>query len=1118
MTPLSKILRVRIVLGLSVILALHLHADEPTNSGTQGYYRYPAVYGDTVVFTAEGDLWRVGIHGGLAQRLTSHPGIESMAAFSPDGKTLAFSAQYEGPTEVYTMPAEGGLPTRRTYEGRSAAVAGWTPDGKIIYTTSQYSTLPDRQLAVFDLKTGGQSLLPLSQADDGVFEPSGKTLFFTRMRFQGSSTKRYKGGFIQQIWKYTDGEAEAIPLTADFDGTSKQPRWWQGRVYFVSDRDGSMNLWSMNESGGDLRQLTHHRDWDVKSPALSQGRIVYQLGPDLHLFDIASGADQLIPITLASDFDQEREKWVKNPLEYLTAAHVSPDGDRLVLTARGEVFVAPVEQGRFVNATHEPTVRYRAASFMPDGNSLLALSDATSELEFFRLPPNGVGKPEQLTSDGHVFRFGGEPSPDGKWIAYDDKNHELWLYNIGNKKSLKIGTGRQSGFSDLQWSPDSRWLAYVSEADNTYPQIWVYNLKDGKAAALTTDRVNSYSPFWSADGKWIYFLSERHLETAVTSPWGLREPEPFFDKPVNVYQLSLLSSERSPFDQPDELHPGEKKKDKEKSKDDKEKSKDKHKSKKAADDAQEKKADDETNDVPEVKIDLAGIQSRIRPVPIPPGNYSDLTVDAKHLFLIEHGAGLGGRNDLNLMTLEITNAEPKLKALAERIRSYELSQIRKKILIRKEDNFYVVDADSSAPAKLEKSVDLKGWIFPIEPRREWRQMFVEAWRLERDFFYDRNLHGTDWPAVLKRYLPAADRVTDRGELSDLIFEMVGELSALHIFVRGGDFRDAPEQIEIASLGARLERDRAKGGYRVSHIYQTDPDDPEEASPLLRPGVDIHEGDVIEMINGVETLSVPDISELLRQQAGKQVLARVKAAGKSASREVIVNPISVSKQTDLRYDEWEFTRRQKVEELGKGDIGYVHLRAMGPADIARWARDFYPVFQRQGLIIDVRHNRGGNIDSWILEKLLRKAWFYWQQRVGEPFWNMPYAFRGHVVVLCDQQTASDGEAFSEGFKRLGLGKLIGMRTWGGEIWLSFDNVLVDNGMASAAETGVYGPEGKWLIEGHGVEPDVVVDNLPHATFGGEDAQLKKAVEYLQEEIRQNPAPVPPHPAYPDKARH
>jgi tricorn protease len=1068
-----------------------LGAEAVENQAPQGYYRFPAIHGDTIVFTAEGDLWRVSIRGGMAQRLTSHLGTESHAAFSPDGKLLAFSAEYEGFGEVYTMPVEGGLPTRRTFEGRSAIVLGWTPDGKVLYTTRQFSTLPDWQMATIDLRTGERTLLPLSQANEGIFDPSGRTLFFTRLPFQGSSTKRYQGGTIQHIWKFADGDPEAVPLTEDYAGTSKAPMWWKGRIYFVSDRDGTMNLWSMNPSGGDLQQITKHKGWDVKSPALSEGRIVYQLGADLRLYDLTSKSDRIVPITLSSDLDQEREKWVKKPLDYLTAARLSPDGDRLLLTARGQVFVAPAEQGRFVEVTHDTGVRYRRASFLPDGKSVLALADATGELEFYRLPANGIGKPEQLTSDGKVFRFGAEVSPDSKWLAYGDKNWQLWLFNLEDKKSKQIDASQMGAFEDLAWSPDSQWLAYVRDANDTYPQIWLYSLKTGSATALTSDRVNSFSPVWSPEGKWIYFLSERHLESAVPAPWGLREPEPYFDLPVGIYQVPLAKDQRSPFQPFDELHP-------------------------PAKEEKKKKSEDETNATPVVTIDLAGIQSRVQPVPVPPGNYRSLAMNAKHLFLLANGSGLEGRTNVSLRVLEITNVEPKLKTLAEPVKGYELSLDRKKILIHKDDSFYLVDPDAAPPAKLEKSVPLSDWTFAVNPRREWRQMFTEAWRLERDYFYDRKMHGVDWPAMLKKYLPLVDRVTDREELADLTSEMVGELSALHIFVFGGDFREPAENINVGALGARLARDSSLGGCRVEHVYRADPDYPERASPLARPGAEVQEGDVIELANGIPVPSPDKLGEALRNQAHRQVLLRLKSPAAAAAREVIVTPMSQAEEADLRYDDWEYTRRLRVEESGKGDIGYVHLRAMGPRDIAQWAREYYPVFQRQGLIIDVRHNGGGNIDSWILEKLLRKAWFYWQGRAGLPYWNMQYAFRGHMVVLCDEFTGSDGEAFTEGFKRLGLGKVIGTRTWGGEIWLSFSNLLVDKGIASAAEYGVYGPEGKWLIEGHGVDPDIVIDNPPHATFNGEDAQLNKAIAFLQDEIRQHPVTVPPPPLYPDKS--
>jgi len=394
-------------------------------------------------------------------------------------------------------------------------------------------------------------------------------------------------------------------------------------------------------------------------------------------------------------------------------------------------------------------------------------------------------------------------------------------------------------------------------------------------------------------------------------------------------------------------------------------------------------------------------------------------------------------------------------------------------------------------------------------------MFVEAWRLERDYFYDRGMHGLDWPAIRDRFLPLVDRVTDRAELNDILAQMVGELSALHIFVRGGDVRRGPDQVAHGSLGATFTRDEPAGGFRVAHIYMTDPDNPAGLSPLARQGVGVQEGDVIEAVNGAPALSSPEIGGLLRNEADRQVLLRVKSKARGAPRDVVVVPITVGRENTMRYDEWEYTRRLQVEKASQNTIGYVHLRAMGSGDIAQWAREFYPVFDRDGLIIDVRHNNGGNIDSWILEKLLRKAWFYWQPRVGTATWNMQYAFRGRLVVLTDENTASDGEAFAEGFRRLGLGKVIGTRTWGGEIWLSSSNFLVDRGIAAAAEIGVFAPEGRWLIEGHGVDPDITVDNLPHATFEGKDAQLEAAIAHLQAEIKAHPVPAVKPPAYPKK---
>ncbi len=1098
----------RSALSLALLLAFVPAAAQAPDQ--HGFYRFPAIHGDTIVFTAEGDLWVVGIQGGRAQRLTSSPGLETNAAISPDGRTVAFTATYEGPADVYTMPIAGGLPTRRTFDG-GATVVGWTPDGAVLYATRNYSTLPNTELVRLDTATNRPGLVPLAQAAEGSYDPSGATLFFTRQSFQGSHTRRYHGGTAQNIWRFTTGEPEAQPLTADYPGTSKDPMVWQGRVYFLSDRDGTMNLWSMTPDGGGLTQQTHHDGWDIRSAALEGGRVVYQLGADLRLFTIATGEDREVPIALASDFDQMRERWISNPMDYLTAAHLSPTGDRVVLTARGQVFVAPAGPGRLVEASRQPGVRYRSARFAPDGRSAYVLSDQTGETEWWRLPANGVGEPEQLSAGAAVIRFDGSMSPDGAWIAYGDKNQELWLFNVAQRAGTRIAVSLNGEFSDLSWSPDSKWLAYT-EPTATFSRITLHSMESGRDVRLTDDRVDSWSPVWSPDGKWLYFLSDRNFQSLVSAPWGARQPEPFFDRETRIYQVALTTGLRSPFRPADELV-----------REDSARTAPPPVHAPAVPASRRRPAPADTthpaaaDTIHSVTIALEGLQGRLYEVPVPAGNYGDLAVNKARLFWTSRETTAEGKR--SLMTLDVKSEPGDPVRIAEDVRDYELSADGKKLLVRKDTELHVLDAGAGADATLgaKTRVNLSGWSFSFPPREEWRQMFVEAWRLERDYFYDKGMHGNDWPAILRKYQPLADRVTDRDELSDLLAQMVGNLSALHIFVYGGDLRRGRDQVQVASLGAGLERDSAAGGWRVTHIYRTDPDYPGQLAPLAGPDVAVREGDVIQMIDGVPTLSVSSPGLLLRNQAGRQVRLRVQAADAGAVRDVIVTPVTQQRATGLRYDDWEYARRLAVDSAGQGQIGYVHLRAMGSNDIAQWFRDYYPVFNRQGLIIDVRHNNGGNIDSWILGRLLRKAWMYWQSRVGNPYWNMQWAFRGHLVVLVDEWTASDGEAFAEGFRRLGLGRIIGTRTWGGEIWLSSGNVLRDHGIATAAEDGVYGPEGTWLIEGHGVDPDTVVDNLPHATFGGGDAQLDAALAYLQRQIREHPVPVPPPPAYPQPAR-
>ncbi len=1069
--PIAKL--IRLFSFLLAILVVHTASSQ----GFEGYYQFPDIHNDQVVFCAEGDIWTVPLAGGQAQRLTSHPEEEQMPIFSPNGQSILFSATYEGPREIYTMPIQGGMTQRWTYETDTSVPNAWSDENTIVYATRAYNKKPDYRLVKINIKDKTRAFVPLDQASEASFEPNGKTVYFVRPAYHRNVTKRYKGGTARQIWKFTEGAKEAVKLTTNYTGESHHPMFYKNRVYFISDRDGIMNIWSMDTKGKDQKQHTEHDIFDVRYANISNGVIVYQKGADLWKYDISTDQSNKINIRLTSDLDQLREKWDNNPSQYITNLNVDKTGEKLVITARGRVFVVPVGSGRVVSFHKESGIRYRDATFSSDGKSVIALSDKSGEFEFVQMPANGIGASKPLTKDGQILRYEGVPSPDGKWLVYSDLQSDLYVLNVATGVSTKISTN-QEGIRGYSWSPDNQWLAFVQAASNTMAQIKIYNVNTKNSFDLTTDRANSTNPSWSPDGKFIYFLSDRSFTSLVGSPWGTRQPEPYFDASEKIYHIALQKGTRSPFRPDDELFS----------------------------EKPEKKADKKDSTV-KVTIDQEGIQERIAAVPVKAGNYYNLAVNDKALYFMSRETGIGAKSHLALV--KIDNKKPKIETMASEVNRFKLSADGKKLLISKGRSYYLSNAGTSKIGNLNNDkIDLSGWRFPITPQDDWKQLFTDAWRMERDYFYDENMHGVDWDAMYKRYLPLVDRVTTRNELSDLIGRFVGELSAFHWLHL---WRIVNQSIAVANLGGLFSRDEANGGFRIDYIFQVDPDYPEEKSPLDDPYLDVEEGDIITSINGTPTLSVIDIGALIRNQVGKQVRLSLKRGDKK--HDIIVKPIGST--YNLRYRDWEYGNRRYVDQQSKDEIGYLHLRAMGSGDISQFYREFYPVFNRKGLIIDVRYNNGGNIDSFILEKLLRKAWMYWKSRSGEPYWNMPYAFRGHIVVLVNENTYSDGEAFADGFRELGLGVTIGTRTWGGEIWLSSANRLSDNGLARAPMNGVYG-EGVWRIEGHGFEPDIEIDNLPHETFNGKDAQLDKAIELLQQQIKEDPRDVPPPPAYPDKS--
>ncbi len=1081
-----------IVCFIALLLSITVYSQQ------KGYYRTPAINGNIIIFTAEGDLWKYDMSNGFTARLTTDKGLEINPCISPDGKWVAFTGQYEGASELYIMNINGGVPKRITYDysGNLVQAYSWTKDGKILYRTTKYSSIPSAQIVKLDPVTLSKERIPLWQASYGCYDDN-NILFFTRFQNQGSKTKRYKGGFIEQVWKF-DGSHEATNLTSDFDGTSTDPMLYNDRIYFLSDRDGTMNIWSMDKDGKDVKQQTFSKGWDIQSPSINGSKIVYQKGADIWMYDIVANQEKLLDINLVSDFDQRKPKWIKSPVETISQADISPNGNYAAIVSRGRIFVSPAKSDRWQEVSRKSGVRFKEVHFIND-KTLAALSDASGEYEIWKMNADGSDSATQITKNTKTIISFFQVSPDGKYVAYNDKNDVLRIADVATGAVKFQYDSAYSGVNEIVWSPDGRYLTFTQNIANLNSQICVVDTHDMKMLPLTTERLNSYNPSWSADSNWLFFVSERQLASQTRSPWGSRQPEPYYTNVRNIYAMPLDTGAKFPFLQTDSwltdstFNPSVN-------------------DKSTTDNKKQK----EKNAKPVTKnLDWSYIKSMLYKVPVKSSNVVNATAMDGYLYWMDQPSDQTDESGAKLYALKIAESkkyEPTL--VASGVTNFTPSANGKKLLIFFQNKtMAIADADGAKIDADKTKLQLDNWSFVVDPQQDWNEMFQDAWRMMRDYFYDRDLHKVNWQAVHDQYQPLVSRLTDRYELDDLLAQMVGELSALHTFVFGGDQRRADDNIQTGFLGAAFTK--TTKGLRIEHIYKSDPDYPDFSSPLNKPELQIKEGDIITSINNVPVKDESDMDMLLANKVQQPI--KISLLDKTnKAYEQVVKPCSARDAFTLRYEEWELVNREKVDSMSNNDIGYVHLKAMTGSDMDDFVKQFYPVFNRSGLILDVRDNFGGNIDSWVLEKLLRRAWMYWQGRSGGPVWNMQYAFRGYMVILCDQETSSDGEAITEGFRRLGFGKVIGMRTWGGEIWLSADNRLVDNGIASAAEMGVYGPEGKWLIEGRGVEPDITVDNLPYETFNGKDAQLEYAVDYLKKQIKENPVVVPPAPPHPDKS--
>ncbi|MCL1048744.1 S41 family peptidase [Shewanella abyssi] len=1061
------------MLALGIISTAPTFASDSTDKA--GYFRSPALNQQTLVFTAEGDLWIKDLAESKARRLTSLPAEELGATISPDGKSVAYVANYEGSSEVYVINIDGGQAKRVSFENSRVRVQGWTSDGKVLYATDNafgpanywvLRTVEPTSLVTTDL--------PLADAIEGVIDEQNEYVYFTRFGLQttGDNAKVYRGGAKGELWRFKlAAKQEAEQLATTHDGSLRQPMLWQSRLYFISDSDGNDNIWSMTVDGKDLQQHSHYKEWQVRSAKLNEGRIVFQQGADIKLFDIAANKEITVDIDLTSDFAHKREHWLTDPMKYATSTRFTPQADKVVITARSHVAVAATDGQRLVEIALPGDSRVRNAVMSKDGKWVYGISDISGEQEIWQFDATGRDKRKQLTKNGKALRMDLHLSPDGRYLAHDDYDGNVWLLDLkkaSNKKVITQGEGL-GPYADIVWSSDSKFIALTkAEIDHARTQVVLYSLKKNRAQPLTTDKYESFSPSFSKDGDWLYFLSNRKFVSTPSSPWGDRNLGPMFNKRTQIFAIALNNEARFAFQKPNELLSAPKK---------------------------------ESDDKVETRVDWEGLSARLWQVPVPAGNYSSLQLAEDKLYVLNRDVA---SRKSSLKVVKFDALSPKVDTFAKDIGSYTLSDDGKKLFLRKQSKqgkeMLIVDAGDKLPKELAHAkVQTQNWQLAIQPTAEWQQIFEDAWLMHRDSFYDKKMRGVDWQQAKLKYQPLVDRLTDRHELNDIFKMMMGELNSLHSQVRGGDFSKDPNKAKSASLGARLEQ--TKAGVVIDHIYQGDPELPSLAAPLNQMGVDAKVGDIILAINGKTLNNIADVTRLIRNQSAKQVLLSLKRGNKT--HQTVVKPVTASANAKLRYQDWVTHNSGTVNDASDGKIGYLHLYAMGSGDIASFAREFYANYDKDGLIIDVRRNRGGNIDSWIIEKLLRRTWAFWAPTHGTPSGNMQQTFKGQLVVLTDQLTYSDGETFSAGVKALGIAPLIGKQTTGAGVWLSGRNSLTDKGMARVAEYPQYAMDGSWIIEGRGVSPDIEVDNLPYATFMGKDAQLEKAMDYLQQALKKQP---------------
>ncbi|HUK13577.1 MAG TPA: PDZ domain-containing protein [Thermoanaerobaculaceae bacterium] len=1083
--------------------------------------RQPAVSATQIAFVYAGDIWVAPKAGGVADRLSTPLGEEQFPRFSPDGTQIGYSADYDGNLDLYVIPAQGGLPRRITHHPAADRMLGWYPDGKSILFATSMTSGRDRfdQLYKVSAQGGLPEKLPVPYGEFGAISADGTQLAYMPESLDFRTWKRYRGGWAPDIWLFDLVKLTARNLTNN-PANDAQPMWHGSTLYFLSDRDDVKrnNIWALDLATGKTREVTHFTDYDVRFPSIGPSDIVFEDGENLYLLDLATEKVHAVKIEVVTDRATLKPR-EENVSKLIQDASVSPSGKRALFEARGDVFSVPAEHGPVYDLTRTSGIAERFPTWSPDGKTVAYFSDRSGEYELTVRPADGSGEERKVTSLGPGFRYRPYWSPDSKKVAFIDKAMVISICDLATGKVTPIDRGLHMFEGSLEqfsvsWSADSRWLAYAHDLANRNDAVFLYDTKDAKLHQVTDGFYWTSAPVFDPDGKYLYVLTNRTFTPSYSdfdNTW-------IYSNATDLAAITLRKDVASPLAPRDDVEGKEAKKDGDKPKADGKKDeakKEEGKSAAAADKGKEgAKAGEDKKEPPKpVEIDLDGLAERLVVLPPHAGNYDRLeAVSGKVLYRRQPRTGDADPKAEKTPVVYWDLEEREEKTVVADVDGYLVAADGKKLLVWKKDAYSIVDVKPDQ--KTEKKLPTGDLEMTVDPPAEWRQIFTDAWRFERDYFYDPNLHGEDWNAMRVRYGKLLDDAVTRWDVNFVIGELIAELNSSHTYRGGGDL-EKPLQRGVGLLGCdfRLEG----GAYRISHIVRGAPWDSEVRSPLDEPGVDVKEGDYLLAVNHVPLDVTQDPWAAFQGLAEKDVLLTVNSKpGAEGARDVLVK--TLGDEDRLRYLEWVNQKRLMVDKATGGKVGYVYVPDTGRGGQTELVRQFLGQFDKEGLVIDERFNSGGQIPDRFVELLNRPVYSYWAVRDGKDWQWPPFAHFGPEVMLINGWSGSGGDCFPLYFRQAGRGPLIGMRTWGGLIGISGVPTLIDGGAVTVPTFGIYSPDGKWIVEGHGVDPDIEVVDDPAKMVNGGDPQLERAIEEVGRLLKAHPAAVPKRPAYENRAGH